>query len=180
MLAWPILDKSYFSGLGTGLFLTALAIIGFFIRRALKKREDPAKVIVQLDDDSITRLQPEQKAPAVPIDRISPVKPKEIRDAISNALPIQRSAIEESYVGIKVEWDAKLSSAEAQKDGTVRLVLKTDEVMLFLIFCYVKLSDYRELGVMPEGSKIRMYGEIKKAELLSVELKDVELKFLQA
>ena len=47
------------------------------------------------------------------------------------------------------------------------------------ILCEVSLNDYRELGILPEGAKIRIQGEIVNADKFDVELVNVKLFFLE-
>jgi len=55
----------------------------------------------------------------------------------------------------------------------------TPEDRLSTILCEVSLNDYRELGILPEGAKIRIQGEIAKADKYDVELINVKLFFLE-
>ena len=72
-----------------------------------------------------------------------------------------------------------LKSANKDDEGFVRLRLTTDkERPLNTIYCKVLLDEYRELGVLPEGEKIRLHGEIEKADTWDILLKDCEAVYL--
>ena len=101
----------------------------------------------------------------VSIERVSGVTFEEIRNDIAN-----------SYVGIRVEWDTYFKGGSRRDNDMVRIRLTTNlENPLDTIWCEVPLSDYRELGVLPEGSKVRVTGEIVEAERWDIKLKDVHL-----
>jgi hypothetical protein len=120
-------------------------------------------------------------APLVKLDRISAITPKDIYDSISAAPPLQRKDVANRYKGLKVEWDTSLRSANESRleEGAVRLRLRYGERFDYLsVICTVRLSEYKELGILPEGSSIRVYGEIEEANQFDVELKDVRLTYL--
>lgn len=50
---------------------------------------------------------------------------------------------------------------------------------MFSLTCRVKFDDYRELGILPEDSLIRVYGTIEDADRYSVKLTDAELKYME-
>jgi hypothetical protein len=112
------------------------------------------------------------------LERISLISFDDIRTAIESAPPLQRDRIAENYVGLKIEWDTYLKGGSVKKEGTISLRLTTNiEHSFNTIWCDVPLDEYRELGVLPEGAKVRVSGEIVKASTCDIELKDVRLHF---
>ncbi len=92
---------------------------------------------------------------------------------------MQRHEVAKRYVGVKVEWDSYLKSAYPRKDGNVRLRLTPHkEFSGSNIVCEVSANEYRELGILPEGSHIRVSGEIADASYGEVELSNVRLQIL--
>lgn len=105
-----------------------------------------------------------------------------IRESIQKSPPLQRAEVRNSFKGIKVIWDGYLESADKKYNNIVSIYLSPDDPNLksglMLICCEVSLKDYRELGILPEGTKIRVQGEIAAADILKIELTNVKLYFL--
>jgi len=175
MLAWLNANKEWlFSGAGA-VFAAWIFGLTKWLRREVTP---PPQVIVRVEGAPAPPAQAAQLASAVRIERIAPITAEDIHSAITNALPLQEAAVKKSFIGLKIEWDTLLQGAE-EEDGVVHLFLKATSEPFFSIWCNVKLVDYRELGIMPRDSRIRVYGEIEKAEEWSVRLKGVELKYLE-
>lgn len=139
------------------------------------------QVVVHLRDerenDFPMAVQP-GLAPAS-IERLNLVSFDDIEKAIDDAPPMQRDHVASRFEGLKVEWDAYLRAARARKDGNVYLRLSVDkDYRGRSITCEVPGNEYRELGVLPQGSHIRVLGEISKAESFDVQLSDVRLQIL--
>jgi len=172
-----------FSGVGVTILLT----IGVFIKRKFFRKQryagdvsDSQQITVHIHPSGT--IETSEKADIVPIKRISPLKFSEIRDAIKQAPPLQKDESRKSFIGINVEWDAYLKSASKDKRNVASLWLAPGpkEVdRLSTIRCKVSLDDYRELGILPEGSKIRVQGKIAEADEYDVELVDAKLFFLE-
>lgn len=114
-------------------------------------------------------------APAT-IERVSPLTFQDIAEAIDSAPPLQRDHVAKNFKGLRVEWDTYFKSGKSSEDGTIRLRLGTEQRGSYnTVICEVAGADYRELGVLPEGSKIRVFGEIESASRYDIELKDVRL-----
>ena len=125
----------------------------------------------ELTDTSFVRLEP------VPIDRVSPVTFEEIQETIRAAPPMQRDLVAERYVGLNVEWDTYFKDG-SQKVGEdiITIRLTTDaRSKLTTVVCKVQANDYRHLGILPEGTKIRVSGQLTKVDMWDMELKDVRL-----
>lgn len=168
-----------FSGAGVSLIPLTAMVIGKLRRSRAKPESTTTSIVVQIDGAPFSTTPPGNEASRpVRIDRIAPINPDDVHNAIANAMPLQEAAIKQSYVGLKVEWDTVLLGAEETDGGIVRLHMEAESRPMFIIFCNVKLDDYRELGITPKGSRIRLYGEIEEAAMWHVNLKDVELKFL--
>jgi hypothetical protein len=137
-----------------------------------------SQVIIQVTrNDNVTAGEPSpNELEPVSIGRVSGVTVKEIKEAIEKAPPLQREHVESSYIGLRVEWDTYLRSGSRGDNDMVRLILQTESsIDSHTIWCEVPFNEYRELGVLPEGSKIRVAGEIAEARRWDIKLKDAHL-----
>jgi len=137
------------------------------------------QVIVQVSrNDNVTANAEPSSSDLEPIsiERISGITLKEINEAIEKAPPLQQEFIEKSYVGIHVEWDTYFKSGSRRDNDMIMLLLTTDnETNSNTIWCEVPFNEYRELGILPKGSRIRVSGEITEAGRWDVKLKDARL-----
>lgn len=140
----------------------------------------PPQLVVHFHDDrSDPQLSaiPESDLKLVPIERLTQVSFADIEMAIDKAPPLQREQVAKNYVGLKVDWDAYLRSANVLSDGQVRLRLSMDERYVGRsIVCLVNKEDYQILSVLPQGAPIRVLGEISSASSYDVELSNVKLQ----
>ncbi len=174
-----ILDNKewIFSGAGVAVLGGLIAIL---CRRSHKAPENLPQVIIHVPGMDQAQSEESKAAEVIPvsIERISPISFKYIRKTIDEALPLQREQISKKFVGLKVEWDTFLKGVSTDKGDMVRLRLTTNKkVPLDTIYCKVPLSQYRELGVLPEGARIRIQGEIEEAGSWDVTLNNVKLFF---
>lgn len=170
-----ILDNKewIFSGIG-------VAVIGILITILRRKSTKSPQVVIHVSGTDQTQSEEIQSVDVSPvsIERISPITFEDISKAINEAPPFQRQQVAKNFVGIRVEWDAFLKGAYGDKDDMVRLRLTTNKKMpLDTIHCKVPLSQYSELGVLPEGTRIRIQGKIEEADTYDVSLADVRLFF---
>jgi len=164
----------------------AIGIIGAFGTGFLKKAGDDfysllkvkinpkatatviPQVVVRLHNDDRGDTQsdvalPDQLAPAA-IERLSEISFDDIEKAIDSAPPMQREDIAERYVGLNVEWDTYLRSANRLDGGEVFLRLAIDKSYRGRsVYCRVKADEYRVLGILPMDAHIRVAGQIAKA-----------------
>jgi len=113
--------------------------------------------------------------------KLSSLSFSQITEAIEKAPPLQRDDVKNNYKGIKVTWDSYLKSATKINNNTISLLLATSlkgDLRLFIIRCEVPLNEYRELGILPAESKIRIQGEIAKVDAFVIDLTKVKLFFL--
>lgn len=74
----------------------------------------------------------------------------------------------------RVEWDTYFKGGTWRDNDMVSVRLTTNfERPLNTIWCQVPLSEYRELGVLPEGSKVRVMGKIPEAGPWDIKLEEV-------
>ncbi len=111
------------------------------------------------------------------VERVSTVTLDDINTAILNAPPLQRDHVAKSYVGLRVEWETLFTGGTLQDDGDIRIQLSVPGNKLGLpsVWCEVPASEYRELGILPERSKIRVYGEISELADYGVNLTNARL-----
>jgi len=113
----------------------------------------------------------------VQIERLVQVSFYDIEKAIDQAPPLQRDQVARNYLGLKVEWDSYLRYANKRDNGEVALRLSIDEhYQGRSVNCVVREEDYRILAVLPQGSHIRVSGEITSASSFDIELSNVKLQ----
>lgn len=166
-----------FSGIGVTILIVGYALVR---RMFLKRKKETKEVEIHLHP-----LSEPSKADdhgLIPIKKVDLLRFSEIAKIIKKAPPLQRDDVKKSFKGIKVMWDGYLINATKKDNDIVSLHLAPgpkDLDRLHTIHCEVSLNDYRELGILPEGAKIRIQGEIARAGTLDVELINVKLFFLK-
>lgn len=138
--------------------------------------ESKAQVVFHLHD---ARNEKPDHLNVIEIEKISQLTFDEIEKAIDSAPPLQREQAAKSYIGLRVEWDTYLRAAHKREDGNISLRLSLDaEFMGRSTSCEVPEDEYRELGVLPEGAKIRVVGEISEACSYDIKLSNARLEIL--
>ncbi|MGD0237480.1 MAG: hypothetical protein ABSC55_23490 [Syntrophorhabdales bacterium] len=175
-----------FSGVGVTVFIALIAVVRKVLSR---KRKRPGTEIAR----SMTiHLNPSSDGLAahaageknlVPLEKVSSLSFYRIGEMIDAVPPHQQDEIRKHFVGTKVSWDAYLNSATKNAGGIVTLYLSPGpgriDRLLYQILCQVALDDYRELSVLPDGARMRIEGEIAKADKWDVELSKVKLYFFE-
>ncbi len=191
MSAFPSDLASFLWGIGLGVIG---AFAAGFLKRAgedsytwIKNKINPKaidpmqpQVIVHLGNNDVQSLTSKSNAALTPatVERISEITFQEISKTIENAPPLQREQIAKNYLGLQVEWDAYFCSGYRDKDDNIDLRLSASPNRTGkYVRCTVRLSDYRELGLLPENSKVRVSGKITDADRFDVTLSDVRLHF---
>lgn len=176
MLDWIIANRNWlFDGIGATFIAGLVAVIW---RRLYRPSSSPPQVVVHFQERASTPVDAPREEP-IRVERIASITAAEIEKVFDEAPPLQRTQIRERYVGLKIEWDTALRAADEEADGLVRLLLRPKGVHMFSLTCRVKFDDYRELGILPEDSLIRVYGTIEDADRYSVKLTDAELKYME-
>jgi len=180
MIDFILQNKEWlFSGVGISVVFGIIAIS----RKMLHGKRDKDKtneVVIHLSASREMINSAAQKN-VIPIERLRTISFKEIEDAIEKTAPLQKDEVKKNFTGIKIGWDTYLKGASKNDEGIVLLRLSPGPDLmdrLYTVSCRVSLQDYRELGVLPEGSRIRIHGEIASADRFDVELIDVKLFFL--
>ena len=179
MIDWLVANKEWlFSGGGVALCASVVAVFRHFRKPLVTKTQS-----VEVNVENFVYAKPTDIALAEisNFQRISNVLPEQIQNSIYHAPPLQRKAVAERYIGIRVEWNTELFSAESHGD-TVRLYLRTkssdNSPSSIIVICKVNLADYPELNVLPPKSNIRVIGSIiEVSTLLVVTLNDSVLIF---
>ena len=184
MSIFEYLDKNkewLFSGIGV-LFIGYLAT--HFRKRLFPQTAQNgnggAVVIVQVSSQQLpqsTNIESLNQVTPAHITKITTITLAEITKALENAPPLQNNELAKHYKGINVQWETKLFNAEKKEDDNVRLSLDFGPRDAHLVYCTVRLSDYRELGVLPKGAPITVMGRIREVERKSATLEDVQLFF---
>ena len=109
--------------------------------------------------------------------QVSSITYLEIKKAINDAPPLQRESVAERYLGIRVAWDTFYLGAQMKDSNEIRLHLIAADVEIGTgsIFCTVPYAEYREIGILQENSKIRVYGEVEASGDNGIRLKDARL-----
>lgn len=175
-----------FSGVG----VLAISTLAALIWRTINARTNlPTPQITVMQVTQIAQAN-EKKSPEpalssggmtvstpAPITRITPITLDEIRKAVDSAPPLQKAQIAKNYEGLHIEWNSQLSNAEMKGDDAVWLILLIGEPIGNVIHCTVKLSEYKELGILNKGAPIRVTGRIKKVTDISLELRSLRGQF---
>jgi hypothetical protein len=185
LIKWISENKEWlFSGIGVAI----LGLLFAIFRKRFGRRSESVSgskepnTILEPRSESASNLKESNVTEKYPSDKVSTLRFEDIREAIKNAVPLQRDAVKKYYEGINVEWEGYLKHASEFTEGSVLIWLApgpTDRDALFTIVCYVLLSDYPELRVLREGSKIRVKGMIKEAGQFGIELDKVTLWILE-
>ena len=166
-----------FSGIGVAIG----GLILNWIRRRMfpdKQHSPAARVVAQGSDSPALESRDQSTPPAVAsVKKTSGVEFSKILSVLRNAPPLQKADVVKHYVGINVQWETRLWSADKDDKDNVRLSLDVDSKETTLVHCSVRLSDYRELGVMERGAPITVIGKISAISTLWVDLEDVQLFF---
>ncbi len=176
------LDKNkewLFSGVGVAIVgcLGTLLWRKFFPRTASK---DEAVVILQVSNEKLEQAITSKtlnETPPAHITRIASITVAEITEALEKAPPLQKDEVAQHYNGLNVQWETRLWNATKEGDDSIRLTLDFGSGDTNLVFCNVRLSDYRELGVLPKGAPITVMGRIRAVAPKSATLENVQLFF---
>ena len=176
----------------------AIGIVGAFATGFLKKagedcyswvrkkinptavEQHPSHLIIHMNSESAISTTPGisiAKSQYPHLERVSMVTLDEINTAIFDAPPLQRDRVAESYVGLRVEWETMFIGGTLKDSDNIRLQLTVPDVkhQPRSVWCEVPASEYRELGILPEDSKVRVSGEIAEFGSGGVTLKDARL-----
>jgi len=168
---------------GTGFLKKAGEDLYLLIKSKINPKpanDPPPQLVVHLHEnrgESETCYDLPQLAP-VTIEHVSRVSFDDIEKTIDNAPPMQRDYIASNYVGLRVEWESYLRTANKRDNGTVYLRLSIDkEYRGRAVLCEIPAEEYPALSILPRGASIRVFGEISKASSCDVELTNVRLQF---
>lgn len=166
-----------FSGIGVvllGLILTALRNRIFPV-----KNHAPSATVTFQEGSSPPQEKLDQLAPSetAQVTKTHTIELSQIASALNKAPPLQKTDLVKHYIGLNVQWETLLWNAERIDDDNVRLVLDFGSANTQLVFCSVRLSDYRELGIMEKGTPITVIGRISEVSTSSATLEDVQLFF---
>lgn len=179
---WLNQNKEWlFQGIGVTLLIGIAAIIKtVFIRNGVKAapRFPPRDFnYSQLGAARVKDDETNHAGPANSSQSVSKVSAADIHEAIQTAPPLQRDLVAKRFEGIFINWETDLRNAT--EDGEfIRLMLRAKPATdMFDVWCRVKKSDYRDLGILNYKTKVIVCGEITKAERFSVEIKDAHLTY---
>ncbi|MEQ1514524.1 MAG: hypothetical protein ABL934_17850 [Lysobacteraceae bacterium] len=162
---------------GVGVVIMGL-IFSVFRNRIFSPKARIATPIVQ-DISQPLPGNPDQLTPsATPqIKKTNSIELEEIVAALRESPPLQKSDLIKHYIGLTVQWETLLWSAEKSDGDNVLLTLHFGSQNLSLVHCSVLLSDYKELGVMKRNAPITVIGKISKVSTSSADLDNVQLIF---
>jgi len=165
-----------FSGIGVA---TLALVISHFWHRFFPKshQERGAVVIVQTGQDLAQIGTIRQKEEPAQITKVTSISFSEISEALEKLPPLQQEDAAKRYEGIVVQWDTYLFNATMEKGDMVRLALDFGPANTRMVYCKVRLSEYRELGVLPMGAPITVMGRIKEVGKKTATLEEVQLFF---
>lgn len=155
-----------FSGIG-------VVVLGFVLTRLWPRifhrgeQRSGTVIVIQAGSSERSPLGEPRQQYAANITKVAAITLAEIVDALEKAPPLQREDVAKRYEGLIVQWETKLWNAEMiddDNDDEVRLTLDFGPGNTHLVYCNVKLSDYKELGVLPKGSPITVMGKISRVQ----------------
>jgi hypothetical protein len=134
-----------------------------------KKKIDPnssnmpeSHLIIHMNSDVPKTMERSiQNGDSSRLERVSQITADEIRSSVEDAPPLQRDRIANSYIGLRVEWDTEYTNGSKLDNGHIKLQLSPFGKIHTSVWCEVPEDEYRELAILPNRSKIRVYGEIE-------------------
>jgi hypothetical protein len=147
-----------FSGIG----VTLLGLFFFLIKHFLSKKSPMIREEIKNIAETSTNLEP------IKIIRSSAMSQEDvgrIMKELDDMPPLHIDDITKNYLGFDVNWLTRYSSASKDKDDLINVCLTIDlrhTVRPILIYCTVKLSDYRQFSILKSGAKVRVVGKIDK------------------
>jgi hypothetical protein len=156
-----------FSGIGIVLILGLFSIIRKLIYRQKKESiplSGPQNLKVIFESPPSPAIIETKSAPystpanIVPLESLSP---SEIFRTIREAPLLQQDEITKHYIGLKVTWEGKLSSASTKENDIVRMYMYS---LYDPIVFEVNKNDYPGLGLLKKDTIITIEGIIDKIE----------------
>lgn len=111
------------------------------------------------------------------LERVSTLSIDDIMNTITKAPPLQRDQVAKNYIGLKIEWDTLFISGKLVGGDLIQLQLSVIDAsnLSSVVWCAVPAKQYRELAILPQNSKVRIYGEIESVATYGVDIKDAHL-----
>jgi len=177
MSIFDYLDKNkewLFSGGGV---VVLGVIVAAFRNRVFPRKKTSTTAVVATDLDQPQKLSELSTYESAQATKTHSGELSEIISTIKKSPSLQQSDVIKHYIGIKVQWEALLFKAEKKDEENVRVVLDFGSKSLHLVYCSVRLSDYRELGVLEQGAPVTVIGRISELSTSSASLEEVQLFF---
>jgi hypothetical protein len=166
-----------FSGLGIALIAGLISIVLKLINRQNKESVLPSMpqnlmvITGAPPSPSIIEPKPSLYSPPTNIIPSESLLPSEIIKTIRDAPLLQQDEITKHYIGLKVIWEGKLSSAYTKKNDIVRMYMYS---LHCTIIFEVNKNDYPGLGLLKEGTILTVEGIIETIEV-DFKLKDARI-----
>jgi len=151
----------------------------------VKKKINPkastptSHIVIHVDSDGSSGAKlklSNAEPPNSLLDRVSTISLDEINKSLEEAPPLQRDHIAGSYSGLRIEWDTKFVGGKLRDNGDIRLHLSVPgDTRPASVWCNVPSVEYRELGILPEGAKIRVAGEIDRIADYGIDITNARL-----
>lgn len=178
MIDWLLNNMEWlFSGVGG---VIGLALISRFFPANSERMRVP--IVVREKQPTAHANNSERSLLPVAVERVAEITPSEIKESIRNASYLQRKSVASKYIGLRIEWETELASAEEkEKDALMSLLLRhktTGDGQPMYVSCNVRLEDYKELAVAQRGAHIRVDGNIESADETFVKLTNAKLTLI--
>ncbi len=98
-------------------------------------------------------------------------------EEIGKVPPLQQADIARHYEGIKVDWELSFVSADDKGNGNVLVLLAYPDHSFVAVRFGVKLSEYKELGIMNKGRIARVVGTIYHIDDIFITLRGAKLTY---
>jgi hypothetical protein len=185
MIDWLWNNKQWiFSGIGVTVIIAAVALGRWLVKQyprpLIRSRRRDVGMHPLIPPEYLPSTAPTQppetdRMRAQRALRVMPITFAEIFAAIDAAPPLERDAVAARYRGIAVQWSTWLRSARGTgRDDEVAVRLVTSE-SIRTVACTVRLSEYPELRVVLQETRIQITGRIAGVDLLNIELEDADL-----
>jgi hypothetical protein len=140
-----------------------------------KPPEEPPRIIHEHRTIGMDLLPVSPKDLPKNVTRLTAVQ---VNEAYTKSPPLQRDNLVKGFQGLRVDWEGYLVSARKDRDEifTVLFHPAVDKSMP-VISCKVDLNEYKQLALSEARAKVRLLGEIKNVDQISIDLKNVHLIF---
>ena len=166
---------------GGAIGVAVVTLIGTIISKRNKETRQPITISDSQDEPGAPIQRVNLNAPTAPVQQSLPT-PKEaplevtdfthheLADKIESAPPLLREKIQDSFVGLRVRWDGKLSGGHSSSGGNYIICL--NGITPGGVYCEAVSADCQKLIALNEGAQLTVEGTIVRIGKYEATLKD--------